>query len=47
MCKFEREGKNNETKGKYDLNGDGIIDILDRNILKKNYGKIAETIKWE
>ena len=38
--------KNRETKGKYDLNGDGIIDILDRNILKKNYGKIAETIKW-
>ena len=38
--------KNRETKGRYDLNEDGKIDILDRNILKKNYGKIAETIKW-
>ena len=38
--------ENRETKGKYDLNEDGKIDILDRNILKKNYGKIAEIIKW-
>ena len=26
--------------------GDGIIDMLDRNILKKNYGKIAEEVRW-
>ena len=38
--------KNRETKGRYDLNEDGKIDILDRNILKKNYGKIAEIVKW-
>ncbi len=39
--------KNKETKGKYDLNEDGKIDIKDRDILKKNYGKLAETIRWK
>ena len=38
--------ENKEEKSKYDLNEDGKIDILDREILKKNYGKIAEEIKW-
>ena len=28
------------------LNEDGTIDMLDRVILKNNYGKIAEEIKW-
>ena len=27
---------------KYDINGDGVIDIMDRGILKRNYGKKAE-----
>lgn len=39
--------ENKETKSIYDLNEDGIIDTLDRNILKANYGKIAESIEWE
>lgn len=39
--------KNKETKGKYDLNEDGKIDLKDRDILKKNYGKEAETIRWK
>ncbi len=31
---------NKDEKGKYDLNEDGIVNKLDRNILKeKNYGK--------
>ncbi len=30
---------NKEEKGMYDLNEDGIINVLDRNIIKKNYGK--------
>ena len=30
----------------YDLNEDGKINSLDRNILKKNYGKKVQTIKW-
>ena len=33
-------------KSIYDLNEDGTIDKLDRNILKKNYGKKAKTVKW-
>jgi len=35
-----------EGKEKYDLNGDGVINSLDRNILKANYGKLAESIEW-
>lgn len=30
----------------YDLNEDKVIDKLDRNILKRNYSKMAEIIKW-
>lgn len=30
---------NMEEKGMYDLNEDGIINVLDRDIIKKNYGK--------
>ena len=30
----------------YDLNEDGIVDKLDRDILKKNYSKKTEVIKW-
>lgn len=32
---------------KYDLNGDGVVNMLDRNIIKKNYGKTAEKIIWQ
>jgi murein DD-endopeptidase MepM/ murein hydrolase activator NlpD len=39
------EGVTDEN-AKYDFNGDGIIDKEDRNILKANYGKQAETIEW-
>ena len=35
-----------ETRAIYDLNEDGVVNKLDRNILKKNYGKKAETIEW-
>lgn len=40
--------QNNQTgvNTKYDLNGDGKIDILDRNILKENYGKKEQKVKW-
>ena len=38
--------ENKEEKSIFDLNEDGKIDLLDRVILKKNYGKIAEEIKW-
>ena len=38
--------ENKETKSIYDLNEDGIVDQLDRNILKKNYGKKAEIVEW-
>ena len=31
---------------RFDLNEDGAIDRNDRNILKKNYTKTAETIQW-
>jgi len=30
---------NKEEKGMYDLNEDGVVNFLDRNIIKKNYGK--------
>ena len=40
------EEGNKEEKGIYDLNEDGVVDKLDRNILKKNYVKKAETVKW-
>ena len=36
----------NDANVKYDFNGDGIVDAKDRNILKKNYGKKAKTVKW-
>lgn len=31
----------------YDFNEDGIIDSIDREILVKNYGKLAEVVIWE
>lgn len=37
---------NKEANEKFDLNGDGVIDKIDRNILKSNYNKKAETIEW-
>ena len=37
---------NKETKSIYDLNEDGTVNKLDRNILKKNYGKKSETVQW-
>ncbi len=37
---------NKEEKGKYDLNEDGTIDMTDRTILKKNYGKKTEYEEW-
>lgn len=33
-------------KAKYDLNEDGIVNKLDRNILKANYGKKNTEIQW-
>ena len=38
--------ENKSEKSIYDLNEDGTIDKLDRNILKKNYGKKSKTVKW-
>ena len=38
--------ENKATKETYDLNEDGIVDKLDRDILKKNYGKLEETVEW-
>ena len=35
-----------ETRAIYDLNEDGVVNKLDRDILKKNYGKKSETIEW-
>lgn len=32
---------------KYDLNEDGVVDRSDRNIVKKNYGKLAEKVTWQ
>lgn len=34
-------------KAKYDLNEDGIVDLKDREILMKNYGKVAENVQWK
>lgn len=36
----------NDANAKYDFNGDGAVDNIDRDILKKNYGKKAEKVKW-
>ena len=36
-----------DVNAKYDLNEDGIVNNLDREILKKNYGKLAEIVVWE
>lgn len=36
----------NKDKAIYDLNEDGVINKLDRDILKKNYNKKATTVKW-
>ena len=41
-----RYGKAAEGFEEYDLNGDGIIDALDRQILVKNYGEVDKVIKW-
>ena len=38
--------ENKESVGSFDLNEDGTIDTLDRNILKANYGKLAECVEW-
>ena len=38
--------ENKSEKGIYDLNEDGTVDMKDRDILKKNYGKKAETVQW-
>lgn len=32
---------------RYDFNGDGIVNLLDRIILKGNYGKQAEIVVWQ
>ena len=37
---------NKESKEKFDLNGDGVVNSLDRNILKKNYHQKAQTVEW-
>lgn len=39
-------GEKAET-AKYDLNEDGNLDLLDRDILKKNYGKRTEVVAWD
>jgi len=38
--------ENREEKSIYDLNEDGKVDKLDRDILKKNYGRLAQVEKW-
>ena len=38
--------QNKEKMTKYDLNEDGIVNKLDRNILKENYGKKARKVTW-
>jgi len=38
--------ENKEEKSIYDLNEDGKVDTLDRNILKKNYGRLEEKVEW-
>ena len=37
---------NKEEMTKYDLNEDGIVNKLDRNILKENYGKKVQKVIW-
>ena len=37
---------NKDDKGLYDFNEDGVVDVLDKNILKANYGKKAQTVEW-
>ena len=37
---------NKKEMEKYDLNEDGIVNKLDRNILKENYGKKAQKVIW-
>ena len=37
---------NKAEKGKYDLNEDGVVNSLYRNILKENYNKKAENVEW-
>lgn len=36
-----------DVNAKYDLNEDGVIDKLDRNILRSNYGKNGETVTFQ
>ena len=38
--------ENKDIFGKYDLNGDNKVDKQDRDIIKKNYGKKENLIKW-
>ena len=38
--------ENRESKAIYDLNEDGKVNNLDRNILKANYDKTEETVLW-
>ena len=40
------EQEENKDRQKYDLNEDGIVDKLDRDILKANYGKLNEVVQW-
>ena len=40
------EQEENKDRQKYDLNEDGVVDKLDRNILKANYGKLNEVVQW-
>ena len=42
---ISEEDKQNLSK--FDFNEDNKVDELDRNILKKNYGKKCETVKWK
>ena len=37
---------NKADKEKFDLNGDGVVNSLDRTILKANYHKKSETVEW-
>ena len=37
---------NKAEKGRFDLNEDGVVNKLDRNLVKANYGKKAEVEKW-
>ena len=40
------EEEENKERQRYDLNEDGNVNKLDRDILKVNYGKVAETERW-